>query len=359
MDVTINALVNLIKMKMIRKFLLPILAITLFACNNVSIEPTITPFDQISISGIIKNAINDSLFIVKDGSDDVLSTILLNSNGTFIDTLNLDKGMYEAGIGDEHFYLYLNKGFSIYLKMNYDEFDESLRFNGVGAQENNSIATCILKNESILHDLLGNRKLDSISLSNRLQNYEEEMTKILANSQIDDSLIIAQQEEAFQTNIIIIKQESSNHKLITKLIGQKSPSFNYKSSTGKHVSLEDFKANYVYIDVWATWCGPCIQEIPYLETIQEKYHDKNIKFISISIDDQKNMKDWLLMVSDMELKGIQVIADNAFYSEFIRGYYIQGIPRFILLDKEGKIINPNAPRPSNTELVEILNELPM
>ncbi|WP_232758881.1 TlpA disulfide reductase family protein [Flavobacterium sp. ALD4] len=63
-----------------------------------------------------------------------------------------------------------------------------------------------------------------------------------------------------------------------------SPSFDCDNYYGGKTKLEDFKGKYVYIDVWATWCGPCLAEIPSLKKIEEKFHDRNIAFVSISND---------------------------------------------------------------------------
>ena len=61
----------------------------------------------------------------------------------------------------------------------------------------------------------------------------------------------------------------------------------FENYAGETSSLEDFKGRYVYIDVWATWCGPCKKEIPYLKAIEEKFHNRNIEFVSISVDEGK------------------------------------------------------------------------
>ena len=63
------------------------------------------------------------------------------------------------------------------------------------------------------------------------------------------------------------------------------------------------------------------------------------------------------MVKDKDLGGIQLIADNGFNSTFIKDYKINSIPRFILIDPEGNVVNADAPRPSNPQLVELLNSL--
>ncbi|MDC6366796.1 MULTISPECIES: redoxin family protein [Flavobacteriaceae] len=131
----------------------------------------------------------------------------------------------------------------------------------------------------------------------------------------------------------------------------------YHTPEDKSVSLEDFKGKYVYIDVWATWCGPCKKEIPYLKKVEEQFHDDNIAFISISVDVEKKTDAWKQMVKDMDLKGVQLIADNDFKSEFIKAYNIAAIPRFILIDPEGKIVNSDALRPSDPALTMLLETL--
>lgn len=139
--------------------------------------------------------------------------------------------------------------------------------------------------------------------------------------------------------------------------GLPSPTFDYENINGGKTSLESLKGKFVYIDVWATWCGPCIREIPALKAVEKEYHGKNIEFVSISVDDKKDFEKWKKMVADKELKGIQLFADNAWESDFVKKYAIDGIPRFILIDTEGKIVNADAPRPSEEKLKELLKEV--
>ncbi len=140
--------------------------------------------------------------------------------------------------------------------------------------------------------------------------------------------------------------------------GDVSPKFvNYKTPNSEAMSLEDFKGKYVYIDVWATWCGPCKKEIPSLKAIEKKYHDKNIEFVSISVDANYAFNTWKKMVKEKELTGIQLFADNAFKSEFIQDYGIRSIPRFILIDPNGNVLESSAPRPSDEKLVTLFDTL--
>ncbi|QDO95516.1 TlpA family protein disulfide reductase [Formosa sediminum] len=153
-----------------------------------------------------------------------------------------------------------------------------------------------------------------------------------------------------------IQEKYEKLKLLTK--DQVSPIFtDYENHAGGTTSLSDFKGKYVYIDVWATWCAPCIAEIPSLKKIEKQYHNKNIEFVSISIDAEKARESWRKMVERKELGGVQLIADNDWKSEFIKSYQIKGIPRFILIDPKGNIVDANAPRPSDPKLIEVFNTL--
>jgi thiol-disulfide isomerase/thioredoxin len=109
--------------------------------------------------------------------------------------------------------------------------------------------------------------------------------------------------------------------------------------------------------VWATWCGPCLAEIPHLKKVEAKYHGKNIEFLSISVDTEKDYEKWKKMVVSKELGGIQLFADKNWTSDFIKAYGINAIPRFILIGPDGKVIKADATRPSSASLTELLDSL--
>lgn len=135
--------------------------------------------------------------------------------------------------------------------------------------------------------------------------------------------------------------------------GMKSADFSYQDVNGKTVSLKDLKGKYVYIDVWATWCMPCRGELPYLKELKEKMKDKNIHFVCISVD--KDINAWKKMVKEENLGGIQLNAGGD--KSFMQAFGIRGIPRFILLDPEGKIVNPEMSRPTQSETLDALMQL--
>ncbi|WP_172917822.1 TlpA family protein disulfide reductase [Capnocytophaga canis] len=134
--------------------------------------------------------------------------------------------------------------------------------------------------------------------------------------------------------------------------GSKSPSFSFENEKGEKVSLEDFRGKLVYIDVWASWCGPCISEIPYLKKLEADFKGKEVVFVSISKDIKK--EHWQQALEKHQLKGIQLWGGNK--SDFYDAYFINSIPRFILIDKKGKVISPSAPEPSAPKIKELIEE---
>jgi len=139
--------------------------------------------------------------------------------------------------------------------------------------------------------------------------------------------------------------------------GQPAHDFKYEDAKGTMHALSDYKGKVVLVDVWATWCAPCKGEIPHLEKLIEHFHDnEDMVFISVSIDNLKDKDKWENFVKEHELKGIQLLADKAFKSQILLDYEITGVPRFMLFDKEGKIVSVNAARPSNPQLKEMIEE---
>jgi len=139
--------------------------------------------------------------------------------------------------------------------------------------------------------------------------------------------------------------------------GTPGVNFTFKDINGKDVSFSDFKGKYIYIDFWATWCSPCKREIPYLKKLEEKFHGKDIVFMSVSLDKPKVHKSWKKFVKDEGLTGVQLFSTNAFDTPVAKDYKINSIPRFMLFDREGKVIDTDAKRPSNKELETQLKNL--
>ena len=140
------------------------------------------------------------------------------------------------------------------------------------------------------------------------------------------------------------------------------PSFAQDGIKFEHKSWDEIKKIAkqkkmpIFVDVYATWCGPCKYEIPYLKNLEHEFSGKNIQFVSISLDKIKNRAVWEDFIESEQLTGVQLIGEDEFNSDFAKKYAINAIPHFILIDPEGNIVNANAPRPSDPEIQEFLRE---
>lgn len=166
--------------------------------------------------------------------------------------------------------------------------------------------------------------------------YQNKYSKYLANDE---------QKEIMKNYLI---EAASNAE------GEEAFDFTFPDVKGKDHSLADFKGKLVYIDIWATWCGPCLKEIPYLKTLEKAYHGKDVVFMSISIDKQKDYDKWKEMLVEKELAGVQLFAGER-AEDITKPYKVGGIPRFLLIGKDGKMISGNAPRPSSDEIKILLD----
>ena len=139
--------------------------------------------------------------------------------------------------------------------------------------------------------------------------------------------------------------------------GKTAPNFTLKNLEGKDVSLSDFKGKVVYLDFWASWCGPCRAEIPSAAKMEEDLKDKEVVFLKVSIDE--NEQSWRKIIEEKQLGGVHLIA-NGFGDPVPKSYQVEGIPKYVLIDKDGNLIDSNAPRPSSEkEIVDkILAALP-
>ncbi|NLR78365.1 TlpA family protein disulfide reductase [Chitinophaga eiseniae] len=129
--------------------------------------------------------------------------------------------------------------------------------------------------------------------------------------------------------------------------------------TFKKSSIEDIinqeKGNIILLDLWASWCVPCREEIPFLKALEKEYSGKAIKFIKISLD--KEIEKWENASQNEAFTDNNYLLLDINRSAIITQYKIETIPRFILLDKQGAVINADAPSPSDGKLKTLIDQL--
>jgi len=143
----------------------------------------------------------------------------------------------------------------------------------------------------------------------------------------------------------------------TLLLSAQAQDFSAYDMNGKKISLSDFKGKVVLVDVWATWCGPCVQEIPHLKELEKAYHNKDLVVMSISIDPATDQQKWVNYVKYNQLPGVQLFGGEGPKSEVTRMHNINSIPRFLLYNKKGELVDSDAPRPSDSALRKKIDKL--
>lgn len=327
------------------------------------------PKDYISIAGKLENAKDTTLYITGFA---VKKSIKINEDGSFQDSLRVTKpDVYTMFVPrNGRAIVYLDNGYDLEFSGNANEFFTSFTYEGndEGAQTNN-----LLIDHYTYGKKAGDSKdffiLEKEAFNKELGTYRKGMDSIMdlykdANAEMYKKL--DDQNNSFFDNLETNYDKAhpffvEQAEILAKLEkGKMAPEFNdYENYEGGTKSLKDFRGNFVYIDVWATWCRPCIAQIPYLKQLEKDLEGQNISIVSISTDDsrrsggswEKAHDKWAAMVKSKNLSGTQLWAgeDDA---NFSKNYQINSIPRFILIDPEGKIVSHNAMRPTDPKIKE-------
>lgn len=135
--------------------------------------------------------------------------------------------------------------------------------------------------------------------------------------------------------------------------GTLAPDIELPNPEGKKVALSSLRGNYVLLDFWAAWCGPCRKENPHLVDVYNKYHEKGFTIYQVSLD--RTREAWLKGIEDDKIGKWTQVSDLKFWnSSVVPVYQIQAIPASFLLDREGRIIARNL---RGAELEQKLSEI--
>ncbi|WP_333879169.1 TlpA family protein disulfide reductase [Flavobacterium sp.] len=308
--------------------------------------------ESMSFQAAITNKNGEILFI-KNGRQ-IIQEIKADDKGNFKATFPITAGMYQLFDGAEYAQLYLKNGYDLKMTMDASKFDETIAFTGKGAAENNFLAKKVLDDGKV--DFMRMLSKDAEGFKKAMEEFKTTQNASLDTAKIDPDLI-ALLRKGTETSVAQLEQYYVMSQSKKKLNNTKAPNFDYENFKGGKTTLESLKGKYVYIDIWATWCGPCIGEIPSLKKMEAAYHGKNIEFVSISVDAEKDHEKWKNFVTKKELTGIQLFAGTTPVSEFIKTFNVDSIPRFILIDPNGVVIDADTARPSEPRLQQLFDSL--
>lgn len=177
--------------------------------------------------------------------------------------------------------------------------------------------------------------LSTFDYQNHFDEGEKELKDVVAEFELDNKYV----------------QEFMTHKSAVKAAPFPSD-VKLTDVDGNVVNFSKFKGHWVYIDMWASWCVPCIKEIPYLKQLEKDMAGSNVAFVSISID--TNRSAWKKKMTQLELQGNQLINDDESLGKALN---VNAIPRFLIYDPDGRLYDDNATRPSDYRTKQTLTKL--
>ncbi|WP_210517460.1 TlpA family protein disulfide reductase [Hymenobacter terricola] len=132
--------------------------------------------------------------------------------------------------------------------------------------------------------------------------------------------------------------------------GRLAPDFTLRDEADQPVSLHDFRGKVVYLDFWASWCGPCVAEVPATARLRQQFAGREVVFLAVSIDQQPAA--WRKALDRLNLRAPNarhLIDPHTFDAASLRAYEVRGVPTYWLIGRDGRIVQGNAPRPSDSE----------
>lgn len=263
---------------------------TIFILSLASIFLSSCSFEKnnfVTLKGQILNAASDTIYIY-DNFDQYKKTIIIDKHNNFNDTLNIGTAEYYLEIGEEFTNLFLSPGDDLEITADYLSFDETINATGKGQRINNYLFKRVLtrKNEIYKNDDFFDK--DSAQFYHHLNIFFDKEIHALERLHLDSHIFAEEREGIAMTKKNIGEFYKSKQELKKLALLEYAPNFTLEDRNGDSVSLTDLRGKLVFIDVWASWCNPCIAEIPYFKELQKDYQESNIHFVSISMDMQND-----------------------------------------------------------------------
>lgn len=317
-----------------------------------------------ALSGKITNPTGEKVTLRKVITEDgkrkeiVLDSAKLSADGTFKMQTEVDEItevlFYDAS---ERCPLLLQKGDDVYLTLNTKMFDETIVYSGKGAAKNNAIKNLSLMNEVAMNKIYA---FDEAADTSEIYTYMDKSFDAIADvikdyqTEIPDFKTYGDSQlESLKQNKSYIKKNIAKDRafkvLVASLKGSNGIDIKGINLKGKDANLSQYKGKTIVIDFWATWCAPCKAEMPAFKELEKKYGTA-INFVSLGIYCKE--ENWKEMATDLGFENNIFI--NKEGEAQIKAWAVNFIPRYVVLDKDFKIVDALAPRPSSGDLEALL-----
>ncbi|MCO4291719.1 TlpA family protein disulfide reductase [Solitalea sp. MAHUQ-68] len=171
--------------------------------------------------------------------------------------------------------------------------------------------------------------------------------KLVSDEKIKQKVMTEYQRELDKINSFKLPAQANNT----------TTSANSADSTFQKI-IEKYKGKVIYVDFWATWCGPCKAEMPKSKKLHDELKGKDVVFLYLGVQSEENV--WKSNIAELKIEGEHYLLNNNDYNALAARFQISGIPHYVLLDKQGRVREDDAKSPSETELkdeiIALLNE---
>ncbi len=266
-----------------------------------------------------------SLFV--ENSQISVSGATLNRDSVTISGSSIQDALTKFNQGQEGFYKEIDKMETDYMAAR--EIEDTATMNQIDL-DYDAVSEKI--SEYIVEYIAGNTSsviAPYLAVSNLLNDFTA--------NQIDSTLNTFSKDIKDSKYIVSMQERSA--KMRTTEVGAVAPLFTQNDPEGNPISLESLRGNYLLIDFWASWCGPCRKENPNVVAAYNKYHDMGFDILGVSLDD--NGENWVAAIDKDGLTWPQVGDLNGWANEVGQLYGVNSIPHSILLDEDGVIIAKN------------------
>ena len=205
------------------------------------------------------------------------------------------------------------------------------------------------KDNAAMRDSLGQMYLavkakTARTIDSLVANYPDcYATALIINNFVVKNRDLEEVEKMYESLTPRIKNAYLGRKLKTSIdnikktaIGNVAPDFTLQAPDGQNISLSDYRGKIVLLDFWASWCGPCLREVPNVKKVYDKFHDKGFEILSVSLDDKKD--NWVNAIEKNDLNWGHVSSLKGWDCPVAKLYNVSGVPAMLLIDKEGKIV---------------------